>query len=109
MLRYILALVLVVSATAAVAQPAVPTVLSVGDPRINARSIQPYKARWKETLVNAINQVIERATWADEVTRETLGGREVIVRTIVITEPDGAQRERIRIVVDGATFAPIRS
>ena len=90
-------------------QPQTPVVLRVGDARINARALQPYKARWKETFVDAVNQVSERGTWDDELRREPLDGREVLVRTIVASNPDGSVRESTRIVVDGTTFAPVRS
>jgi len=60
-------------------------------------------------LVNAVNQVIERGTWVDEVSRETIDGRAAIIRVVVVTEPDGVERERYRLVVDARTFVPIRS
>ena len=90
-------------------QPRAPALLRVGDARVNARALQPYKARWKETLANVVNEVSERGVWDDELRRETLNGREVLIRTIVVTQPDGSTRESFRTVVDGVTFAPIRS
>lgn len=89
-------------------QPA-PQVLQVGDPRISVAPLQPYKARWKETLVNAIHQVIERGIWDDQLLREQRNGRAVLHRTIVVTEPSGAVRERYEAIVDATNFAPIRS
>lgn len=93
----------------AVAQPPAPMQLQVGDSRINATLLQPYKVRWRETIVNAIHQVIERGVWDDELRREHVDGRDVLIRLITVTQPDGVVRERVKIVVDGRTFAPIRS
>ena len=93
----------------AATQPQTPVVLRVGDARINARALQPYKVRWKETLVDAVHQVTERGIWDDELRRESREGRDILVRTIVVTQPDGTLRETVRAVVDGTTFAPIRS
>jgi hypothetical protein len=90
-------------------QPQTPVVLRVGDARINARALQPYKVRWKETFVTVVHEVIDRGIRDDELRRETLNGREVLVRTMVSTEPSGATRETHRLVVDGSTFAPLRS
>lgn len=92
-----------------VMQPQTPVVLRVGDARINTRALQPYKARRREIVVDAVNQVRERGVWDDELRRESLNDRGVLVRTMVVTEPDGAIRETFRVVVDGNTFAPIRS
>lgn len=89
-------------------QPA-PQVLQVGDPRLAVAALQPYKARWKETLVNAIHQVIERGTWDDQLAREQRDGRSVLHRTIVVTESSGAVRERYEAIVDATNFVPIRS
>lgn len=91
------------------AQPATPVLLQVGDPQINAAILKPYKARWKETIVNALHQVIERGTWDDELRQEKMDGRDVLIRSIAVTQPDGTNRETVRIVVDRHTFAPIRS
>jgi hypothetical protein len=66
-------------------------------------------AGWRETIVNAIHQVIERGIWDDTLTREQIGGRDVFVRTIHITQPDDSMRERYRAVIDARTFAPVRS
>lgn len=93
----------------AFAQPAPPVALQVGDARLEAARLQPYRARWKETLVNAVHQVIERGTWAEELVRESREGRDVFVRSLVVTSPDGTERERYRVVVDARTFAPLRS
>jgi hypothetical protein len=93
----------------AAVQPQTPVVLRVGDARINARALQPYKARWRETFVDVVNQVSERGIWDDELRREPLDGREVLIRTIVALHPDGRVRESTRVIVDGTTFAPIRS
>jgi hypothetical protein len=90
-------------------QPERPLVLRPGDVRIAAGRLQPYKARWKETLVNAIHQVMDRGTWEDELRRDRIGPRDVLVRTIVVTQPDGTNRERYRLVVDARTFEPVHS
>ena len=90
-------------------QPRTPALLRVGDARIKARALQPYKARWKETMVGVGHDVTERGVWDDELRRETLNGREVLIRTITVTQPDGTPRESRRTVVDGVTFAPLRS
>lgn len=86
-----------------------PVVLNVGDHRIDPARIQPYSAVWKETLVNVLNQVIERGMWDDRVTRERAGDRELIVRRITVNQPDGAMRERYQTTVDARTFEPVRS
>lgn len=93
----------------AAAQPQTPVALRVGDARVNARALQPYTARRREVFVDAVHQVTDRGTWDDELRRELIDHREVLVRTLVATDPDGAVRETIRIVADGATFAPVRS
>lgn len=90
-------------------QPEPPLVLRPGDARVAVGRLQPYKARWKETIVNAIHQVIERGTWEDQLRRDRISGRDVLVRTIVVTQPDGTNRERYRVVVDASTFEPIQS
>ena len=90
-------------------QPRTPALLRVGDARINARALQPYKVRWKETLVDPANQVLDRGVRDDQLQRESIDGRELLVRTIVSSAPDGSLRESMRIVVDGATFAPVRT
>ena len=56
-----------------------------------------------------MNQVVERGVRDDHLDRETNDGREELVRTVVASAPDGSIRESIRVVVDGATFAPIRT
>jgi hypothetical protein len=91
------------------AQPPVPVPLALGDARIEVHRLQPYRVRWKETIVNAVHQVIERGTWDDALTRERLDNRDVLVRSILITQPDGAMREKYRTVVDAATFAPVHA
>jgi hypothetical protein len=91
------------------AQPRTPALLRVGDARINARALQPYKVRWKETLVDPVHQVIDRGVRDDHLQRETIDGRPVLVRTVVASAPDGSVRESMRIVGDGATFAPVRT
>lgn len=105
----VLALVALAVAAVGAGQPEPPVVLRPGDARVAAGRLQPYKARWKETLVNAIHQVIERGTWEDELRRERVSARDVLVRTIVVTQPDGTIRERYRVVVDAGTFEPVRS
>lgn len=90
-------------------QPRTPVLLRVGDARVNARALQPYKARWKETMVGVGHDVTERAVWNDELRRETMNGRDVLIRTMVAIQPDGTTRESRRTVVDGVTFAPLRS
>lgn len=108
-MRIVIAGLLLVSGLWSTEQPRTPALLRVGDARVNARALQPYKARWKETLVDPTNRVIERGFRDDHLDRQTNDGREELVRTVVVTEPDGSIRESIRVVVDGATFAPIRS
>ena len=103
------ALLVAALATLFAAQPQTPVVLRLGDARINARQLQPYKVRWKETFVDAVHQVSERGIWDDELRRELLNGREVLIRTIVVSDPHGTVRENTRVVVDGTTFAPVRS
>lgn len=105
----VMATALLIGASLVGAQPTPPTVLKVGDSRVDASRLQPYTARWKETIVNAIHQVVERGTWEDSLTYERINGRDVLVRLIVVTQPDGSMRERYRTVVDGRTFAPVRS
>jgi hypothetical protein len=90
-------------------QSEAPLVLRPGDARVAAVRLQPYKARWKETLVNALHQVIERGTWQDELRHDRVGPRDVLVRTIVVTQPDGTNRERYRIVMDARTLEPVQS
>lgn len=99
----------VLGAGLSAAQPPVPVVLGVGDARVDTSRIRPYHARWKETIVNAIHQVIERGTWDDILTREPLRGRDVFVRTIHVSTPSGDMREYYRTVVDANTFAPVES
>ncbi len=96
-------------ATLPAVQPQTPAILRVGDARINVRALQPYKVKWKETLVNVLHQITERGVWDDELRRESMNGRDVLVRTITVTQPDGTVRESLRVVVEGTTFAPIRS
>ena len=91
------------------AQAPIPDVLRVGDIRVDASRIGPYHARWKETIVNAVHQVIERGTWDDRLTRESLGGRDVLVRTINVSTPAGTMREYYRAIVDARSFAPVES
>jgi hypothetical protein len=90
-------------------QPPTPVLLRVGDARINARALQPYNARWKETLVDPAHQVVDRGFRDDRLERLAINGRESLVRTVIVSQPDGTVRESMRVVVDGATFAPIRS
>jgi hypothetical protein len=97
------------SSTVAAGQPQTPVILRVGDARINTRALQPYKVRWKETFVSVVHEVVERGTRDDELRRDVIDGRDVLVRTIIARDPAGGVRESFRITVDAATFAPVRS
>ena len=107
--RVIIAGLLLATGLLIAEQPRTPALLRVGDARINARALQPYKVRWKETLVDPMHQVVDRGIRDDQLERQTINGKEALVRTVIVSQPDGTVRESMRVVVDGATFAPIRT
>ena len=91
------------------APPPAPPVLRVGDPAVDPSRISPHERHWKVTLVNAQNRVIEYGDWRETVSREREDGRDVLVRRIALDGPDGKPKERVVLVVDAKTFAPIRT
>lgn len=100
---------LLLSAVCVSAQPPIPITIAPGSLQVDTTRIRPYQARWKETIVNALHQVIARGTWDDQLTRESVKGVDVFVRTIRVAAPDGSMREYYRTVVDAKTFAPMTS
>jgi len=84
-------------------------VIHVGSALVDGNSLKPYKVRLKETIVNIQNIAIERGLWTDELRRITVNGKDAWQRHIEVVTPEGAFRETVDLVVDAATFAPLKT
>jgi hypothetical protein len=97
-------------AVAISSKPPLPApVLRVGDPSVDAARIQPHERHWKVTLATIQNRIVEFGDWKETVTRGEVSGRPTLERRIALDSPDGKPKERVLLVVDAKTFAPVRT
>jgi hypothetical protein len=89
--------------------PTAAPVLHVGHAAVDASRIQPHERHWKVTLANMQNRIIEFGDWKETVTRGDASGRPTLERRIALDSPDGKPKERVRLVVDAKTFAPLKT
>jgi hypothetical protein len=83
------------------------TSITVGDARVDASFIKPYKNRWKETLATSDHRIIDRGVWSDEVQYAEYQGRRVLKRVITVTRPSGKVEVTFTLMVDPRTFEPV--
>jgi len=89
--------------------PAPPRIVKPGDSLVNPSRIAPHERHWKVTLANAQNKIIEYGDWKETVERGEEAGRPVLRRRITLDGIDGKPKERVVLVADARTFAPIRT